>query len=123
MTCKYFHTEYQPDRHQWKCPSCGAGPDDFVIESSLTENCTRLHELDVVGCYKCHGGWTGNDVAEKMDNRFEIDSVEYVVDQMHQCPQVQYDLMKQLTQLIGAATKLGLYDAAEYLRKVVENKS
>ena len=35
-------------------------------------------------------------------------------------PQAQYDLNKQLELLIIAANKLGLYDAADYLRNTIE---
>jgi len=120
MFCNHAHTKFQPHRHEWKCPACGAGPDEFVIESSVNDDCLQLHEDDDVRCYHCTCGWDGKDVAEKMSQRVETDSTEYVIGQMRQCPQVQYDLTTQLTQLIGAANKLGLYDAADYLRKVVE---
>jgi len=41
--------------------------------------------------------------------------LEIVMD-MPQRPQVQYDLARQLRELRIAANKLGLYDAADYLR-------
>ena len=35
-------------------------------------------------------------------------------------PQAQYDLNLQLELLISAANRLGLYDAADYLRNTIE---
>lgn len=35
-------------------------------------------------------------------------------------PQAQYDLNRQLELLIIVANKLGLYDAADYLRNTIE---
>lgn len=39
-----------------------------------------------------------------------------VINSIPQQPQVQYSLMEQLEQLRLAANKLGLYDAADYLK-------
>lgn len=39
-----------------------------------------------------------------------------VIKDIPQQPQVQYDLSRQLRELRIAANKLGLYDAADYLR-------
>lgn len=39
-----------------------------------------------------------------------------IIKDIPQQPQVQYDLRRQLDELRTAANKLGLYDAADYLR-------
>lgn len=44
------------------------------------------------------------------------ENVYDVIKLIPQQPQVQYDLTKQLSELRVAANKLGLYDAADYLR-------
>ena len=44
------------------------------------------------------------------------ESVLDVINLIPQQPQVQYDLNRQLRELRVAANKLGLYDAADYLR-------
>lgn len=46
----------------------------------------------------------------------ECETVVDVIKMIPQQPQVQYDLTKQLSELRIAANKLGLYDAADYLR-------
>lgn len=46
----------------------------------------------------------------------DCESVIDVIKLIPQQPQVQYDLTKQLQELRIAANKLGLYDAADYLR-------
>jgi hypothetical protein len=62
-------------------------------------------------------------VKENLFNRLErslksnaIKEIEKIKTQ----PQAQYDLNLQLEILISAANRLGLYDAADYLRKVME---
>jgi len=42
--------------------------------------------------------------------------VDKVIRNIPQQPQVQYDLTTQLRELRRAANKLGLYDAADFLR-------
>ena len=46
----------------------------------------------------------------------DCENVYEVIKRIPQQPQVQYDLTKQLNELRVAANKLGLYDAADYLR-------
>jgi len=46
----------------------------------------------------------------------EINPVVETIKKIKQQPQVQYDLTRQLRELRLAANKLGLYDAADYLR-------
>ena len=56
---------------------------------------------------------------EKLHRTFHISASENllnVIRQIPQQPQVQYDLEKQLKELRIAANKLGLYDAADYLK-------
>jgi len=44
------------------------------------------------------------------------DTVTSFINNIPQQPQVQYSLMEQLEQLRLVANKLGLYDAADYLK-------
>jgi len=46
----------------------------------------------------------------------ENKTVVDVIKDIPQQPQVQYDLTRQLNELRVAANKLGLYDAADFLR-------
>jgi hypothetical protein len=46
----------------------------------------------------------------------EYKTVIDVIKDIPQQPQVQYDLKRQLEELRFAANKLGLYDAADYLK-------
>lgn len=46
----------------------------------------------------------------------DCENVYEVIKLIPQQPQVQYDLKKQLSELRVAANKLGLYDAADYLK-------
>lgn len=43
-----------------------------------------------------------------------------VIKNTEQLPQVQYDLVQQLRELRMMANKLGLYDAADFLRSFCE---
>lgn len=43
-------------------------------------------------------------------------SIMETIEKIPQQPQVQYDLTRQLRELRIAANKLGLYDAADFLR-------
>jgi len=47
------------------------------------------------------------------------ESIIKVIEQIPQQPQVQYDLYQQLRDLAIAADKLGLYDANNFIRKLV----
>jgi hypothetical protein len=49
-------------------------------------------------------------------------SVLEVIKAIPQQPQVQYDLQRQLEELRVAANKLGLYDAADFLRPINPNQ-
>lgn len=121
MTCEHKHTKFQPNHNEWKCPKCNAGPYYFYIEASMNDDCLQIHEDDEIRCTNCGSYWDGKKVTTLMSKKIETDSVEYVVGQMRQCPQVQYDLTTQLRQLIPAANKLGLYDAADYLHKIADS--
>lgn len=46
-----------------------------------------------------------------------MEKVNKTIKELPQLPQVQYDTLKQLQQLYLAANKLGLYDAADIVRK------
>jgi hypothetical protein len=48
------------------------------------------------------------------------DNVKAELKKVAQCPQTQDGLGEQLAALIPFANKLGLYDAADYLRKIAE---
>lgn len=55
----------------------------------------------------------------------KIDNVSTVIETIKTIPQqgqVQYDLHRQLQELRIAANKLGLYDAADFLRSFCEKK-
>lgn len=53
------------------------------------------------------------------ENVLKADDVNHVLDVIKEIPQqgqVQYDLQRQLQELRIAANKLGLYDAADFIR-------
>ena len=55
-----------------------------------------------------------------MEKDKKIKSVLEVIAEIPQQPQVQYSLEEQLRELKFVANKLGLYDAADYLREVIK---
>jgi len=62
------HTAYQPSDEEWKCPKCGAGIGDFIIEEvdeSKHDDCEKLHKDDFMKCYNCGHDTTGNRFAAK----------------------------------------------------------
>lgn len=62
--------------------------------------------------------WIPKDiVVNPIGKKFQYRTVVDIIKDIPQQPQVQYDLNKQLEELRIAANKLGLFDAADYLRK------
>ena len=68
MECTEKRTKFQPTEEQWVCPVCGAGLEDFYIDECDCEwdECSFLHDCDIVTCRKCDKLWTGSSVAAKM---------------------------------------------------------
>jgi hypothetical protein len=68
--CNVKHTVLQPTDREWKCPGCGIGYDSggggFVIDDSENMECTKLHETDVIRCYKCDYETTGKAFAQRL---------------------------------------------------------
>lgn len=54
--------------------------------------------------------------------RINNENVVETIKEIPQQPQVQYDLKRQLSELRIAANKLGLYDAADFLRSFIDKK-
>lgn len=52
----------------------------------------------------------------KNESKYITNNVINVIKNIPQQPQVQYDLNRQLNELRMAANKLGLYDAADFIR-------
>ena len=59
-------------------------------------------------------------MAIKNNSQTITGSVLDVIKAIPQQPQVQYDLTRQLRELYVVANKLGLYDGADYLMKIIE---
>lgn len=57
MTCNARHTKYQPTDEEFRCPKCGAGPEEgFIIDDSPEDadsDCGLLHEDDCIVCNNC----------------------------------------------------------------------
>lgn len=48
------------------------------------------------------------------------DTVESITKSLPQLPQVQYDIHRQLAELRVVSNKLGLYDASDLIRRILE---
>jgi len=57
MICNAKHIKYQPTDEEFRCPKCGAGPEEgFVIENpdeTAHDACGLLHEKDWIACNNC----------------------------------------------------------------------
>lgn len=58
----------------------------------------------------------GEELYDSGINTSCFDALDKVINAIPQQPQVQYDLSKQLRKLRHAANKLGLYDAADFIK-------
>lgn len=72
MQCPAKHTMYQPEDAEFRCPRCGASPDDekpFVVEEPVdgsADDCSLLHEKDGCYCYACDYSCSGRTLAKKI---------------------------------------------------------
>ena len=68
-SCSISHTSYQPTDEEWKCPKCGAGFGEFVIEEGgdgVSDDCELLHTTDECRCYACGYTASGSTVAKRL---------------------------------------------------------
>lgn len=64
--CELKHTALNPTGDDWRCPKCGAGTGDWVIDESLAFDCEKLHVDDHLACYKCEYGTSGGAFARRV---------------------------------------------------------
>ena len=75
MSCPAKHTKYQPTMEEFRCPRCGAGPEDkdpFYIQDGAEgsdEDCELLHNQDALGCNRCEYGCLGQTLAAQIVKR------------------------------------------------------
>ena len=73
VVCGAKHTQFQPTDEQWLCPGCGANNESFHIDenaSDAVEGCEKIHDQDVVHCFKCGYSATGKTLSAKMKKKY-----------------------------------------------------
>jgi hypothetical protein len=74
MECMVKHSAYQVPDEEFKCPKCGATPDDrkpFCIYEPVEEtyDCEKLHDNDALYCENCNYSTTGKEYSQLMLKR------------------------------------------------------
>lgn len=89
-------------------------------EKDVADACVHPHDI----CPECYRIWA-DSVRPDTDDGLGEETDEKVADIIKGLPnldQVQYSTGEQITYLLDAAVKLGLYDAAEVLRRQLNSK-
>jgi DNA-directed RNA polymerase subunit RPC12/RpoP len=78
IECDGKHTAYQPTEGEFKCPDCGAKPEDpkgfYTDEPAEDANssCSKMHVNDGLRCYKCDYEASGQSFAAKLQKKHDL---------------------------------------------------
>ena len=64
--CAYKHAIYNPRGDLWRCPECGGS--EIIIDSSVNDDCERLHDEDEIHCQlpECGYSYSGKGFSKKL---------------------------------------------------------